>query len=86
MSEPKTRREIALLATGGLVASALVAYARPAAALQPNMERAKASLIEALHFLEMADSDKGGYRVAAMKACKTAIAEVDAGMRYDATH
>jgi hypothetical protein len=86
MSEPKTRRELGILATGGLVASALVATSRPAAARQPNMERARASLADALHFLETAEADKGGYRVAAIKSVKEAISQVDAGMRFAETH
>jgi hypothetical protein len=84
MSQPKTRREFALLATGGLVASGLVAgYAKTAAAApQPNMERAKEALLEALKFLHDAESDKGGHRVAATKLIERAIGEVDAGIRY----
>ena len=86
MSEPKTRRELGILATGGLVASALVATSRPAAARQPNMERARASLADALHFLETAEADKGGYRVAAIKSVKEAIGQVDAGIHFADTH
>jgi hypothetical protein len=87
MSAPKTRRELGLLATGGLVASALAAsYSKPAAARQPIMEQARASLAEALHFLETAEADKGGYRVAAIRSVKEAIAHVDEGMRFAETH
>ncbi len=88
MSAPKTRRELGLLATGGLVASALAAsYSKPAAAArQPIMEKARATLGEALQLLERATADKGGYRLAAIRSVKEAIAHVDAGMRYDDTH
>ncbi len=87
MSAPKTRRELGLLATGGLVASALAATAaRPAAARQPIMEQARATLGEALHLLETAETDKGGYRAAAIRSVKEAIAQVDAGMRFSDTH
>ena len=87
MSAPKTRRELGLLATGGLVASALAVTSRPAAAArQPIMEQARASLADALHLLETATADKGGYRVAAIRSVKEAIAQIDAGMRFDDTH
>lgn len=88
MSELKTRRELALLATGGLVASGLVAgYAKTAAAgPQPNMEHAKGALFEALKFLQVADSDKGGHREAATSLIQQAIGEIDAGIRYSDTH
>jgi hypothetical protein len=87
MSAPKTRRELGLLATGGLVASALAAsYSKPAAARQPIMEQARATLGDALHLLETATADKGGYRVAAIRSVKEAISQIDAGMRFDETH
>ena len=86
MSAPKTRRELGLLATGGLVASALVVASRPAAARQPIMEQARATLGDALHLLEAATADKGGYRVAAIRSVKEAISQIDAGMRFDETH
>jgi hypothetical protein len=87
MSEPKSRRELALLAAGGLVGSALATTSvRSAKADQPKMERAEELLKDAYHVLEEASADKGGYRASAMKTIREAIEQVQAGMRYDATH
>jgi len=88
MPENKSRRELALLAAGGIVGTALVATAGRSAlaANQPRMEQAKGLLIQALQQLEHADSDKGGFRVAAIKSIRMAIEQVDAGMHYDDTH
>ncbi len=87
MSEPKTRRELGLLATGGLVASALaVGYAKPAAAHQGNMDHARAALADALRFLEQAEPNKGGFRESAIQSVKAAISQVDEGIRWAATH
>jgi hypothetical protein len=87
MSEPKSRRELALLAMGGVTVTAVATAAgRAIAEPQPAMQRAKQALEEALHFLEAASSDKGGYKLGAMKSVKAAIAQVDAGIRFDNTH
>jgi hypothetical protein len=90
MSEKKSRREIALLAAGGLVGTVLATTAsRPAKAVgsgQPKMEQARQFLEQALRALDEAANDKGGYKFAAMKKVREAIDQVDAGMRYSATH
>lgn len=87
MSEPKSRRELALLAAGGLVGSALATtVVRSAMADQPKMERARDLLRDAYHVLEEASADKGGYRAAALKSIQEAIEQVEAGMRYADTH
>jgi len=87
MSQMKSRRELGLLATGGAIAAALVVNAKPAAAEpQPIMAQARETLVNALETLRRATSDKGGHRVKAMKLIEGAIAEVDAGMRYDDLH
>jgi hypothetical protein len=87
MSEPKSRRELALLAAGGLVGSALATtIVRSASADQPKMERALELLRDAHQVLEEAAADKGGYRAQALKTIETAIEQVEAGMRYAADH
>jgi hypothetical protein len=87
MSQLKSRRELALLATGGLVATTVaVGLTKPAQAIEGNMTRARSALGEALHFLEVADADKGGHRRTAMNLIKQAIGEVDQGIRFDMTH
>ena len=87
MSQMKSRRELALLATGGVIASGLIAAsAKPALARQPYMERARAALEDAMRSLREADDDKGGHKVKAMELIQGAIAEVNAGMEFSATH
>ena len=89
MSQMKSRRELGLLATGGAIAAALVVNAKSAQAQperQPNMERARDALVSALESLRVASDDKGGHRVKAMDLIQGAIAEVDAGIRFSATH
>ena len=89
MSQMKSRRELGLLATGGAIAAALVAGAKPALAQperQPNMARARDALGSALELLRTAADDKGGHRAKAMELVQSAIAEVDAGMHFANTH
>ena len=87
MSQMKSRRELGLLATGGAIAAALVVNAKSASAEpQPVMAQAREGLVNALETLRHATTDKGGHRVKAMKLIEGAIAEVDAGMRYDDLH
>ncbi len=52
-------------------------------AQQPHMQAAKDKLQEALQHLEQASSDKGGHRVAAIKAAKDALDHVEKGIRFD---
>jgi hypothetical protein len=87
MSQDKTRREFALLATGGLVITGLAtAYSAPANAVQVNMDAARDKLKEAYDFLSRADGDKGGHRVTAMNLVQQAIAEVEAGIHFSNDH
>jgi hypothetical protein len=89
MSQMKSRRELGLLATGGAVAAALVASTKSAFAQperQPNMVHAREFLESALQALRAASEDKGGHRVKAINLIEGAIAEVDAGIRFDARH
>ena len=50
-------------------------------AQQPHMQAAKDKLQEALKHLEQASGDKGGHRVAAIKAAKDALDHVEKGIR-----
>ena len=53
---------------------------------QPAMSVAIQHLREAQKNLESATHDKGGHRVKALQHINQAIAEVEAGMRYDSAH
>ena len=53
---------------------------------QPEMTAAIQSLREAQRNLEAASHDKGGHRANALQLVNQAIAEVEAGMRYDNSH
>jgi len=87
MAEMKTRRELALLATGGVIATGLVAAAKPALAeRQPEMVRARAALNDALQFLQTGGADKGGHKVKAMDLIRGAIEEINAGIEFANTH
>lgn len=62
---------------------AACAHPRPAAADQPQMHAALASLKDAERHLEKATADKGGHRVKALELVRGAIAEVDRGIAFD---
>lgn len=69
-----------------VVAPAGVAILLPAelsAPQQVHMQAAKESLDAALAHLDQATNDKGGHRVAAIKATKAAIEHVEKGIRFD---
>jgi hypothetical protein len=53
---------------------------------QPEMAAAISHLREAQNNLESASHDKGGHRVRALELINQALAEVEAGIRYDDTH
>jgi hypothetical protein len=50
---------------------------------QPNMQAARANLLNAKSELQRASADKGGHRVNAIGLVNSAIAEVNAGIAYD---
>jgi len=56
------------------------------AAPQPLMQGALESLRSARTQLQNATADKGGHRVKALQYINSAIAEVEAGIRFDNTH
>jgi hypothetical protein len=86
MSQMKSRRELALLATGAAIATGLVVRATPAAARQTNMEHARASLDEALRALNNAYDDKGGHKANAVHLIEQAIVEINAGIEFADRH
>lgn len=82
MSQELSRRQMAaMVAAGGLLASAL-----PARAYQGNMLRALNSLRDALESLQEARGNKGGHRERAIQLVHDAIGEVKAGIDFAAEH
>lgn len=77
MAASVSRRQV----VGVMALSALAGG--PVEAQQPHMQAAKDNLQEALRHLEQATSDKGGHRVAAIKAAKDALDHVEKGIRFD---
>lgn len=78
--EALSRLTIVPVAAGALDAL----FAKPLSAEQQvHMQAAKDSLAAALAHLEQATNDKGGHRVAAVKATKNAIEHVEKGIRFD---
>lgn len=53
---------------------------------QPHMRRALDHLRQAKTELEMAEHDKGGWRVRAIKNVNQAIADTEKGMSFDRHH
>ena len=82
-----TRRGFAATAATGVAAIGLLgASANSARAYQGNMERALASLYQALGELRQATSNKGGHRVKAMELVSQAVAETQAGIEFADEH
>lgn len=77
MSQSPSRRQVI-----GIIALTALA-GQSAESQQPHMQAAKTSLEEALRHLELASADKGGHRVAAIKATKSAVEHVEKGIRFD---
>ncbi|MEO8558933.1 MAG: hypothetical protein ABI439_07715 [Rhodospirillales bacterium] len=74
-------------AAGAAIAAIPVLLSREAlAAPQPLMQRALDSLRSAKTQLQNATADKGGHRAKAIQYINSAIAEVEAGIRFDNTH
>jgi hypothetical protein len=57
-----------------------------ALAAQPHMVNARGYLYSALHELQVAVPDKGGYRNGAINSVNNAINQVNAGIHWAATH
>jgi hypothetical protein len=73
---------IALLAT----AAGRGAFTSASAEPQPKMHQALENLRSAAAALEAADHDKGGHRAKALELTRGAIAQVEAGIRFDNRH
>ena len=87
MSQPTVSRRSLVASLAALPLGALLPRAlRAAAAQQPHMRAALASLREARRHLDLAAPDKGGHRVKAIGLVDEAIRETQAGMVFDATH
>jgi len=79
------RRHLAVLAAGA-AAAGVVGVATEAAAYQGNMERALASLNDAMVALRESTPNKGGHRERAMGLVQQAIDETQAGIAFAAEH
>jgi Spy/CpxP family protein refolding chaperone len=73
---------IGLLAT----ATARGTFSSASAEPQPKMHQALEALRSAAATLESADHDKGGHRAKALQYTRSAITQVEAGIRYDNRH
>ena len=85
MRNPWKLTSFALIA---VLAAALGRGALPTASAepQPRMHQALEQLRAAAGSLEAADHDKGGHRAKALELTRGAIAQVEAGIRYDNRH
>jgi len=62
------------------------AFNSAAADVQPKMQAALQSLNSALGSLQAASPDKGGHRVKAIALTKSAIEQVEKGIKFDNKH
>ena len=74
--------KIAIVVIAGVSAMTLSS----ARADQPHMRRALDHLREAKAELQMAEHDKGGWRVRAIRNVNQAIADTERGMSFDRHH
>ena len=88
MFDSKTTRRgfVATAATGAAAIALLGASVNSADAYQGNMERALASLYQALGELRQATANKGGHRAKAMDLIEQAIAQTQAGVEFADEH
>jgi hypothetical protein len=83
----KSRRELGLLVTGGVLAAGVIAGAKTASAEpQPDMARAKQLAYDAIDALRHGPGDKGGHKAKALELIQQAIYEIDEGIRFANTH
>ena len=77
-----------LVVTSLLLAAALASgiWAGRVWADQPHMQAALEHLRAAKQQLEVAEADKGGHRVKAIRLVGDAIVEVEKGIHYDRVH
>jgi hypothetical protein len=86
VSMRKISRLFALTIILGLLSVPITAVASYDDDDQPHMQAALEALQSAKHHLEQAKHDKGGHRVAAIKAIDSAIVHVKAGMEAGEKH
>jgi len=72
--------------TAPAAAAAPAATTAPAVEIQPHMREALEALRAARRHLEEAEPDKGGHRVAAIKAVDNAIRHTEQGIGYANRH
>lgn len=63
-------------------AGAFMGCSQPVRADQPHMQAALDALLTAEHELGVAEEDKGGHRVTALKHTRAAIAETREGIQF----
>jgi hypothetical protein len=85
IKDAASRRQVLTLAAAALPAT-LALPSTPANAYQGNMERALASLQEAMASLEAATPNKGGHRERAMQIIQRAMNQVQMGIDYANRH
>lgn len=81
-----TMRRFSIGVMGLIVAAALSLPRAARAEDQPHMQAALDALKQAQQHLQEAQHDKGGHRSKALQHVKMAIAQVEAGMKFDSTH
>ena len=64
----------------------MLAFNTAGADVQPKMRTALGELKSALSSLQAATSDKGGHRAKAIDLTRSAIEQVQAGMKFDTRH
>jgi hypothetical protein len=69
-----------------LIAGIFMGCSTPVRADQPHMQAALDALTTAEHELSVADEDKGGHRVSALRATRNAIAETREGIAFARNH
>lgn len=84
--KPTTRILLLVVALGLCIPVSMANTAAPAAEPQPHMVAALEHLKAARAELEKAAADKGGHRVAALKATNNAIKHTEEGIEYANTH
>lgn len=81
-----SRRTFLQMAATAAAAATAVIPATTAQAYQGNMDRALASLQDALVSLREATPNKGGHKEIAVRLIEQAISEVNQGIRFAAEH
>lgn len=69
--------------TALILVAASLAFLTPVRSDASPMQAARENAAKALANLQNATTDKGGYRVAAIKHLKAALEQIDAGVAFD---